>query len=59
MISSKPSNWIIANDSKWRSLNDTYFTKASVQYNQSFSTYGWTPFLIQNEHLFFETLQQD
>lgn len=33
---STPSNWIIAKDAKNRSLDDRYFTKASVQYNQAF-----------------------
>lgn len=33
---STPSNWIIAKDTKNRSLDDRYFTKASVQYNQAF-----------------------
>lgn len=36
MVSSVPSDWIMAKDSKWRTLDDRYFTKASVQYNQAF-----------------------
>lgn len=35
-ISSKPSEWKPASDSKWRILNDKYFVKSSVQYNQAF-----------------------
>lgn len=35
-ISSKPSDWKAATDSKWRILNDKYFVNSSVQYNQTF-----------------------
>ncbi len=33
---STPSDWIIAKDAKWRNLDDRYFVKSSVQYNQAF-----------------------
>ncbi len=35
-VSASPSEWKPAKDSKGRILNDTYFTKSSVQYNQAF-----------------------
>lgn len=35
-VSSKPSEWKAAQDTKWRILNDTYFVNSSVQYNQAF-----------------------
>lgn len=35
-ISSKPSEWIAAKDSKWRILNDKYFINSSVQQNEAF-----------------------
>ncbi|MDD5213670.1 MAG: protein translocase subunit SecD [Candidatus Gracilibacteria bacterium] len=35
-VGSAPSEWIIAKDAKGRSLDDRYFTKSSVQYNQAF-----------------------
>jgi len=36
VVDAEPSIWISAEDSQGRVLNDTYFTKASVQYNQAF-----------------------
>lgn len=35
-VGSTPSDWIIAKDAKWRNLDDRYFVKSSVQYNQAF-----------------------
>lgn len=35
-VSSKPSDWVGASDAQWRILNDKYFLKASVQYNELF-----------------------
>ncbi len=35
-INKEPSDWEPAMDSKWRVLNDKYFVKSSVQYNQAF-----------------------
>lgn len=35
-IAQKPSNWKPAKDTKWRILNDKYFVKSSVQYNEAF-----------------------
>ena len=35
-ITQKPSDWKSATDSKWRVLNDKYFVKSSVQYNEAF-----------------------
>lgn len=35
-VSSKPSDWVGASDTQWRILNDKYFLKASVQYNELF-----------------------
>lgn len=35
-VSSKPSEWKPATDSKGRILNDKYFVNSSVQYNQAF-----------------------
>ena len=35
-ITQAPSDWMPAKDSKWRILNDKYFSKSSVQYNQAF-----------------------
>lgn len=36
-ISKTPSAWISAKDSKWRILNDKYFIKSSVQFNEAFT----------------------
>jgi preprotein translocase subunit SecD len=36
VIDAEPSIWMPAQDSTGRILDDTYFTKASVQYNQAF-----------------------
>ena len=35
-VNKNPSQWMAAKDSKWRILNDRYFVKSSVQYNQAF-----------------------
>lgn len=35
-ISKSPSEWTPAIDSKWRILDDKYFSKSSVQYNEAF-----------------------
>ncbi len=35
-INQKPSEWKPAKDKKWRILNDKYFVKSSVQYNEAF-----------------------
>lgn len=35
VISDEPTLWIPAKDSKWRVLNDKYFQRASVTYNQA------------------------
>ncbi len=35
-ITKNPSEWKPAMDSKWRILNDKYFVKAAVQYNEAF-----------------------
>ncbi|MDQ7023691.1 MAG: hypothetical protein Q9M97_09450 [Candidatus Gracilibacteria bacterium] len=35
-VNKKPSEWIAAKDSQGRILNDRYFVKSSVQYNQAF-----------------------
>lgn len=35
-ISKNPSEWTSAIDSKWRILDDKYFSKSSVQYNDAF-----------------------
>jgi len=35
-ISKAPSEWTAAIDSKWRILDDKYFTKSSVQFNEAF-----------------------
>ncbi len=35
-LTKRPSNWKPAMDSKWRILNDQYFIKSSVQYDQAF-----------------------
>ncbi len=35
-INKQPSDWKAAMDSKWRILNDKYFVKSSVQYNEAF-----------------------
>jgi len=35
-IADTPSEWMPAKDSKWRILNDKYFVKSSVQFNQAF-----------------------
>ena len=35
-VNKNPSEWMAAKDSKWRILNDRYFVKSSVQYNQAF-----------------------
>ena len=35
-VNAKPSDWIPAKDSKWRILNDRYFTKAAATQNQAF-----------------------
>lgn len=36
-ISKTPSAWMPAKDSKWRILNDKYFVKSSVQFNEAFT----------------------
>jgi protein-export membrane protein SecD len=36
-ISKTPSNWMPAMDSKWRILNDKYFIRSSVQFNEAFT----------------------
>lgn len=36
-ISKVPSDWKPAMDSKWRILNDQYFVKSSVQFNEAFT----------------------
>ncbi len=36
LIGAQPSEWIAAQDSQGRELDDRYFTKASVQYNEAF-----------------------
>lgn len=35
-LSENPSTWMSAKDKKWRILNDKYFLKSSVQYNEAF-----------------------
>ncbi len=35
-ISKQPSGWMSAMDSEWRILNDKYFVKSSVQFNEAF-----------------------
>lgn len=35
-VSEKPSQWMPAKDSKWRILNDKYFVKSWVQFNEAF-----------------------
>ncbi len=36
-ISKRPSAWMAATDSEWRVLNDKYFIKSSVQFNEAFT----------------------
>ena len=36
-ISKTPSGWMSAEDSKWRVLNDKYFVKSSVQFNEAYT----------------------
>ena len=36
-ISKAPSNWMPAMDSEWRILNDKYFVKSSVQFNEAYT----------------------
>ena len=36
-ISKTPSAWMSAKDSKWRILNDKYFIKSSVQFNEAYT----------------------
>lgn len=36
-ISKTPSEWMSAKDTKWRILDDKYFVKSSVQFNQAFT----------------------
>ena len=36
-ISKLPSEWMPAMDSEWRILNDKYFVKSSVQFNEAFA----------------------
>lgn len=35
-INKEPSDWLSASDSEWRILNDKYFVKSSVQYNEAY-----------------------
>lgn len=35
-VSDKPSDWVVAKDSLWRSLSDKYFIKSSVQFDDLF-----------------------
>lgn len=35
-IDKQPSEWMVAKDSKWRILNDKYFVKSAVTYNEAF-----------------------
>lgn len=51
-VAAEPSIWKAAQDSKGRVLNDTYFTKASVQYNEAFQPMIELTFNTQGAEIF-------
>ena len=53
-INQKPSEWKAAKDSKWRVLNDKYFVKSSVQYNDVFQPLIELTFNSQGAEIFWE-----
>lgn len=53
-ISSQPSSWKPAQDSKWRILNDKYFVNSSVQYNQAFQPMVELTFNTEWAEIFWE-----
>lgn len=53
-INKEPSIWKAAKDSTGRELDDTYFTKASVQYNQAFQPMIELTFNNEGAEIFWE-----
>lgn len=53
-VSSQPSEWKPAQDSKWRILNDKYFVNSSVQYNQAFQPMVELTFNTEWAEIFWE-----
>lgn len=53
-VSSNPSEWKAAVDSKWRVLNDKYFVNSSVQYNQAFQPMVELTFNTEGAEIFWE-----
>jgi len=51
-ISAEPSIWMPAEDSKGRILDDRYFTKASVQYNEAFQAMVEITFNTEGAEIF-------
>lgn len=57
-VSSKPSDWKAAVDSKWRVLNDRYFVNSSVQYNQAYQPMVELTFNDEWAQIFWELTQR-
>ncbi len=53
-VSAKPSDWVEAKDSKDRILNDQYFVKSSVQYNEAFQPMVELTFNSEGAEIFWE-----
>lgn len=57
-LTQAPSEWMAAKDSKWRVLNDKYFSKSSVQYNQAFQPQIELTFNDEGGQIFWELTQR-
>lgn len=57
-VSSQPSEWVAAVDSKGRILNDKYFLNSSVQYNQAFQPMIELSFNDEGKEIFGELTQK-
>lgn len=53
-LNKQPSNWIKAQDTKWRFLNDKYFIRSSVQYNEAFQPMIELTFNDEGAEIFWE-----
>lgn len=53
-IASEPSIWQVAEDNQGRVLDDRYFTKASVQYNEAFQAMVELTFNSQGAEIFWD-----
>lgn len=57
-VTESPSDWMSAKDSKWRILNDKYFIKSSVQYNEAFQPMVELTFNNEWAEIFWELTQK-